>query len=143
MLILAFPIFGIIMYLLVGLNGHTYKMRQRYDAVDAIVLPMLDQGPGADHVKSSMEELRDKNEQLASISYYLQEKSGFPVYADCPITYYDEAYKEFEAQKEALKKGKALYLYGVFCHRAGRSMESGRENFSRAGQGWRGSPRLL
>lgn len=34
------------MYLLVGLNGHTYKMRQRYDAVDAIVLPMLEQGRG-------------------------------------------------------------------------------------------------
>lgn len=46
MLILAFPIFGIIMYLLVGLNGHTYKMRQRYDAVDAIVLPMLDRDGG-------------------------------------------------------------------------------------------------
>ena len=114
MLILAFPIFGIIMYLLVGLNGHTYKMRQRYDAVDAIVLPMLDQGPGADHVKSSMEELRDKNEQLASISYYLQEKSGFPVYADCPITYYDEAYKGFEAQKEALKKAKHFIFMEYF-----------------------------
>ena len=115
MLILAFPIFGIIMYLLVGLNGHTYKMRQRYDAVDAIVLPMLDQGPGADHVKSSMEELRDKNEQLASISYYLQEKSGFPVYADCPITYYDEAYKGFEAQKEALKKAKHFIFMEYFA----------------------------
>ena len=114
MLILAFPIFGIIMYLLVGLNGHTYKMRQRYDAVDAIVLPMLEQGPGADHVKSSMEELRDKNEQLASISYYLQEKSGFPVYADCPITYYDEAYKGFEAQKEALKKAKHFIFMEYF-----------------------------
>lgn len=115
MLILAFPIFGIIMYLLVGLNGHTYKMRQRYDAVDAIVLPMLEQGPGADHVKSSMEELRDKNEQLASISYYLQEKSGFPVYADCPITYYDEAYKGFEAQKEALKKAKHFIFMEYFA----------------------------
>lgn len=115
MLILAFPIFGIIMYLLVGLNGHTYKMRQRYDAVDAIVLPMLEQGPGADHVKSSMEELRDKNEQLASISYYLQEKCGFPVYADCPITYYDEAYKGFEAQKEALKKAKHFIFMEYFA----------------------------
>ena len=115
MLILAFPIFGIIMYLLVGLNGHTYKMRQRYDAVDAIVLPMLEQGPRAEHVKSSMEELRDKNEQLASISYYLQEKSGFPVYADCPITYYDEAYKGFEAQKEALKKAKHFIFMEYFA----------------------------
>ena len=31
MLILAFPVFGIVMYLLVGLNGYTHKMRQRYD----------------------------------------------------------------------------------------------------------------
>ena len=115
LLILMFPIMGLGLYLLVGLNGHTYKMRQRYDAVDAIVLPMLDQGPGADHVKSSMEELRDKNEQLASISYYLQEKSGFPVYADCPITYYDEAYKGFEAQKEALKKAKHFIFMEYFA----------------------------
>ena len=69
----------------------------------------------ADHVKSSMEELRDKNEQLASISYYLQEKSGFPVYADCPITYYDEAYKGFEAQKEALKKAKHFIFMEYFA----------------------------
>lgn len=43
------------------------------------------------------------------------EKSGFPVYADCPITYYDEAYKGFEAQKEALKKAKHFIFMEYFA----------------------------
>lgn len=33
-LILAFPIFGVALYFLVGLNGGTKKMKRRYDKVD-------------------------------------------------------------------------------------------------------------
>ena len=34
-LIMALPIFGATLYLLIGLNGHTFKMRRRYAEVDA------------------------------------------------------------------------------------------------------------
>lgn len=40
-LILAMPVFGFVMYLLVGLNKGTRKMRKRYKEVDEKLLPLL------------------------------------------------------------------------------------------------------
>ena len=82
MLILAFPVFGIVMYLLVGLNGYTHKMRQRYEAVDAVLLPMLSEKKTQPEINNAMAKLNEKNTQLASISYYLHARSGYPLYAD-------------------------------------------------------------
>lgn len=44
-LIMALPVFGATLYLLIGLNGHTFRMRRRYDDVDARLLPMLPTTP--------------------------------------------------------------------------------------------------
>ena len=41
LLILAFPIMGLGLYLLVGLNGGTAKMRKRYQKIDEQLLPCL------------------------------------------------------------------------------------------------------
>ena len=43
LLILAFPIMGLGLYLLVGLNGGTAKMRKRYQKIDEQLLPCLPQ----------------------------------------------------------------------------------------------------
>ena len=40
-LILAFPIMGVSLYLLVGLNGAPNKMRARFEEVDSMLLPCL------------------------------------------------------------------------------------------------------
>ena len=40
-LILAFPVMGVTLFLLVGLNGGTWKMRARYEKIDAKLLPLL------------------------------------------------------------------------------------------------------
>ena len=40
-LILIFPIMGVGLYLLIGLNGGTHKMRERYTEIDSKLLPML------------------------------------------------------------------------------------------------------
>ena len=39
--IMMLPIFGTALYFLIGLNGHTRKMRKRYEDVDKILMPML------------------------------------------------------------------------------------------------------
>ena len=36
-----FPIMGVGLYLLIGLNGGTHKMRERYAEIDSKLLPML------------------------------------------------------------------------------------------------------
>lgn len=40
-LILVFPIMGVGLYLLIGLNGGTHKMRERYAQIDRELLPLL------------------------------------------------------------------------------------------------------
>ena len=40
-LILVFPIMGVGLYLLIGLNGGTLKMRERYAQIDRELLPLL------------------------------------------------------------------------------------------------------
>ena len=40
-LIMVFPIMGLTLYLLVGLNGGTSKMRKRYQKIDEQLLPLL------------------------------------------------------------------------------------------------------
>ena len=43
-LILAFPILGVALYFLVGLNGGTKKMKRRYDKVDEKLFKYLGEG---------------------------------------------------------------------------------------------------
>lgn len=40
-LILVFPIMGVGLYLLIGLNGGTHKMKRRYQEIDRKLLPLL------------------------------------------------------------------------------------------------------
>ena len=40
-LILIFPIMGVGLYVLIGLNGGTHKMRERYAEIDSKLLPRL------------------------------------------------------------------------------------------------------
>ena len=40
-LILMFPVMGVTMYILVGLNGGTLKMKSRYAAINRELLPLL------------------------------------------------------------------------------------------------------
>ena len=41
LVILLLPIFGTALYLLIGLNGHSLRMRKRYEDIDRLLLPML------------------------------------------------------------------------------------------------------
>ena len=43
-LILVFPIMGVALYLLIGLNGGTHRMRERYADIDRKLLPLLSDG---------------------------------------------------------------------------------------------------
>lgn len=99
-LILLFPIFGVTMYLLVGLNGGTRRMRRVYGDLDAKLFPML---PSNEEV---LDLLRSENAKAGNISSYLAHFSHYPVYVNTEITYFDEAVKGLESQLEALAGAK-------------------------------------
>ena len=100
LLILLVPIGGLVFYLLVGHNHGTKKMRKRYEEIDAVLLPMLPDN------KEQQTQLEEKHPYAASVARYLKSYSGYPVYRNTDVTYYDDGAKGVEAQKEDLKKAR-------------------------------------
>ena len=97
-LILLMPVFGTTLFLLIGLNGSSRKMRKRYEEIDRALLPELSQN------EEVLQELEKKDPYVANLSKYLLHSGKYPVYKNTDITYYDDAAKGLEAQKEELKK---------------------------------------
>ena len=100
MLIMAFPVFGLTLYLLIGLNGSTRRMRLRYDEVDRQLLPLLKQGTEAE------EKLEQADSTCARLASYLKNYAGYPVYNDTAVEYYPEATLGLEAQLKDLAEAK-------------------------------------
>ncbi len=99
-IIMALPIFGATFYLLAGLNRSTHRMRKRYKEVDDRLFPLLPD----DSAATARLEATDR--RVANISHYLTETSMYPLFDDTAITYYDDAAKGIEAQKEELRLAK-------------------------------------
>lgn len=97
-LISAFPIIGVFLYLVLGLNRGTRKMVKRYKEVDSLLLPML---PKND---KELEEVYSKDPGAGGQFRYVRDYSGYPVYHNTDITYYPDGAEGFEAQLEELKK---------------------------------------
>ena len=96
--ILLAPVFGTVLFLLIGMNGYTRKMRLRYEEIDKVLLPLLPQN------KDVVDHLMAKDKRLCGLTHYIQNQAGYPVYQDTEITYYDDAVKGLEAQKKDLAK---------------------------------------
>lgn len=107
-LVLLLPILGIGLYLIVGLNGGTKKMRKRYRAVDERLLPKLYEGDYGKAAEEAAAALAAQDKGLDGISGYLRRNSRYPVYRNTDITYYDDASKGLEAQKAELRKAKSF-----------------------------------
>ena len=98
-LILTLPIFGTIMYILVGTNGGTRKMRERFEEIDRQILPLL---AGKD--EETIRRLQETDLSASGISTYIRKYSGYPVWQNTDVTYYDDAAKGLEAQLADLEK---------------------------------------
>ncbi len=101
-LIMAFPVVGVVLYLLIGMNGGTRAARKRYEKVDSILLPILpDHGP-------ALERLRETDPARAGLASYVKTHAGYPLYENSDVTYYDDAARGLEAQKEELRKAESF-----------------------------------
>ena len=96
--ILLFPITGTTLYALIGLNGHSLKMRKRYEDIDRVLFPLLPKN------EEAAQNARRRNRHLGGIVNYIRKQAGYPVYENTKVTYYDDAEKGFEAQKAELAK---------------------------------------
>lgn len=98
LVILLLPICGTVLYLLIGLNGHSLKMRKRYEDIDKVLLPML---PANEDVAA---EAAARDGRLGGLVEYIRRQAGYPVYKNTKIEYFDDGEKGFEAQKRDLAK---------------------------------------
>ena len=98
LIIMALPIFSIVFYLLIGLNGYSLKMNKRFQEVDGKLLPLLTDGD------EPLARLETIDRRAANVTRYVRRMSSYPLFDDTAITYYDDAAKGLEAQKEELRK---------------------------------------
>ena len=98
-LILTLPLFGVTMYLLVGLNGGTRKMRIRFEEIDKKLLPLL-----SDKGIKEAKRLEELDSAASGISSYIRTSSEYPLWQNTDVVYYDDASKGLEAQLADLAK---------------------------------------
>ncbi len=107
-LILIFPIMGVGLYLLIGLNGGTHKMRERYAEIDSKLLPML---PDNQECLRRIKEQDSPKQEILQVTYKEMRLSSLSEYGY--HVYYDEAVKGLEAQLEELQRLKSLFLWNI------------------------------
>ncbi len=98
--ILLVPVAGLSLYLLVGLDRGTKKMKKRYEDIDQVLLPLLPRN------NEEQERLKADYPYVSNVTYYIKNNTRYPVYQNSDITYYDDGKKGLEAQKEELKKAR-------------------------------------
>ena len=104
-LILTFPILGVALYFMIGMNGGTRKMRMRYKRIDEKLLPLLPEN------KEVLERLNVSDPKAGNVSNYIERNACYPVYQNTDVTYFDEAVKGLEAQLADLAKaGKFIFM---------------------------------
>lgn len=110
-LILVFPILGVGLYLIVGLNSSTWKMKRRYQKINQTLQPLL-KAPGQDR---AFQKLKEEDPQLAAVSNYLIRRSSYPLYENTEIRYFSQAEKALEALKAALRQAEHFIFMEYFA----------------------------
>ena len=65
---------GVGLYLLIGLNGGTHKMRERYAEIDSKLLPMLSDN------QECLSRINETIPKAGNIASYIQRNSQYPIY---------------------------------------------------------------
>ena len=101
-LIMAVPIFGITMYLLVGLNTHTFQMKRRYAEIDEKLFSMTESD------ETLVQDIKDRDAGAGAIASYLQNQAHFAPYVNSDVTYFGDTMEALEAMLDALKSAEHL-----------------------------------
>ncbi len=104
LLILILPVFGVPFYILFGEGRPARKMKRKIEKSRVEIF-------GKEPTEPETVELKSRAE---GISYYLSRYSGYPVYRDGSVTYYENGEKFFPVFKEELKKAEKYILLEYF-----------------------------
>ena len=112
MLIMALPVMGLALYLMVEVFSDLGSFRKRMAALVQQRQQRIPQNP----------EIPGKlDPDCAVYSRYLQQIGGAPVYENTAVTYYPEAVQAFEAMKRELEKAESFIFMEYFIVEDGSS----------------------
>ena len=99
-LILAFPVLGLGMYLLFGRKEATRLVRERFERIDQSLDGLLIQD------KAVRIKLQQTDRMAANEAAYIWNYAKYPIYQNTDVVFYKEASEGIEAQKQALNQAK-------------------------------------
>ena len=108
MLILAFPILGLSMYLLFDILGDPGVGKR----LRAVREDMKKEVP--ENARRAFDHLQAQDITAANQSYYLWNSAGYPVYENTMVKYYPEAVEAFEDLKRQLEKAEDFIFMEYF-----------------------------
>lgn len=97
-LILAFPILGLSLYLFFGSQLSNAIMRRKFQEVNMDLDPHLKQN------LSIVEELQQRDRAIANQAYYIQHSGGYPVYTNTDVKFYGDTVDALNDLKLELRK---------------------------------------
>ena len=97
MLIMAFPVLGLCLYLLLGRSSIYSWMKKRFERIDKKLDEKQIQDPEV------LRALEEKDIAVANQCRYIINYGKYPVYQNTDVVFYDDAARGLEAQKEALR----------------------------------------
>ena len=100
LLLLIFPIGGIVLYVVFGRNSLLNKTRKKFAALEEEIYPYLKQD------LEVLDQLEKFSPSLAGSAYATYRSSGYPIYINSNITYYSDALDGLEAQMKEMENAK-------------------------------------
>lgn len=102
MLIMAFPILGLCLYILLGHSFALQAMRKRFEGLsNEFSRTLLQQ-------ETVLRELEEKDLAVANQARYIIDYGKYPVYRNTDVEFFGDAADGLEAQKEALSKAESF-----------------------------------
>lgn len=108
MIILAFPVMGLSLYLMIEIFGDLGKTGRRLRRAQKSTRTTLPEN------RDVIEKLERQDPAAANISRYLSRHGHAPLYENTDVYYYSEAKDAFTAMKEDLKKAEKYILMEYF-----------------------------
>lgn len=125
MLIMAFPVMGLSLYLMMVIFGDLGSTGKRIKTIRKQYRIMLQQDT------QTFSKLEDQDLTMANQSRYLLEHGGSPVYDNTAVSYYGEAVNAFEAMKKDLEKAESFIFMEYFIVADGSAFQEIREILER------------
>jgi len=116
--ILAVPIFGVLLYIFCGRSALTRKLGYKFDMIGQEFIGKLIQD------EKVMEDFNRENQSIARIGHYIYNNSGYPIFDNTDTEYYPTGEAFFEGLKEELEKAEHFIFMEYFSIQEGYMWDS-------------------